>query len=165
MWAILKFEKKNFFNLKNSLKEKLGKNFSIYRPKLLVQNYNKNKLINKQVDIMGDYLFFYHENLTEENLVLDLKFTRGLKYFLKGFSFSQNEIKLFIDRCKKFENKNGLITQSLFDLSVCKTYKFKSGPFTNEIFKIINFQKNRINILLNNVKTTVDKRDFLFSPV
>ena len=44
-------------------------------------------------------------------------------------------------------------------------YKFITGPLTNKIFKIINFQKNKLNILINNFHTTVDKRDFLFSRV
>ena len=43
MWAVLKFKKKEFYVLKNNLKEKLGDNFLIYRPKLLIQNYKANK--------------------------------------------------------------------------------------------------------------------------
>ena len=165
MWAILKFDRKNFFNLRNNLKEKLGKNFLLYRPKLLIQTYKKNTLVDKQVDIMGDYLFIYHEKLCDDKIINELKFTRGLKYFLKGFVLCQKDIKNFIDKCKKFENNKGLITQSLFEVNIYNNYVFKSGPFTNEIFKIINMQRNKIDILINNFKTTIDKRNFLFSPV
>ena len=153
MWAILKFKKKEFYVLKNNLKEKLGDNFLIYRPKLLIQNYKKNVLIDKHIDIMGEYLFLFHKDLNDEKIIRDLNFTKGLKYILQNFSYSQVEIKNFLDKCKKSENENGFITQSLFDLNICKS------------FKIINLQKNKINILLNNIKTTIDKRSFLFSPV
>jgi len=61
--------------------------------------------------------------------------------------------------------KMGLLPNLYLILHICKSYKFNTGPFTNEIFKIINLQKNKINILLNNIKTTIDKRSFLFSPV
>ena len=165
MWAILKFDRKNFFNLKNKLKEKLGENILLYRPRLLIQTYKKNTLVDKQVDIMGDYLFIYHEKLRNDKTINELKFTRGLKYFLKGFALSQKDIKNFIDKCKKLENNKGFITQSLFEVNIYKNYVFKSGPFTNEIFKIINLQRNKIDILINNFKTTIDRRNFLFSPV
>ena len=165
MWAVLKFKKKEFYVLKNNLKEKLGDNFLIYRPKLLIQNYKKNVLIDKHIDIMGEYLFLFHKDLGDEKIIHDLNFTKGLKYILQNFSYSQVEIKNFLNKCKESEDENGLITQSLFDLNICKSYKFNTGPFTNEIFKIINLQKNKINILLNNIKTTIDKRSFLFSPV
>ena len=165
MWTILKFKKKEFNILKNNLKEKLGNNFLIYRPKLLIQNYKKNALVNKQIDIMGEYLFLFHKDLNDKKIIQDLNFTKGLKYILRNFSYSQTEIKFFLDKCKKSENENGLITQSLFDLNICKSYKFNTGPFTNEIFKIINLKKNKIITLLNNIKTTIDKRNFLFSPV
>ena len=43
MWTILKFEKKQFFSLNNEIKNKLGNNFLIYRPKILINLLNKNK--------------------------------------------------------------------------------------------------------------------------
>ena len=92
MWTILKFKKKEFNILKNNLKEKLGNNFLIYRPKLLIQNYKKNALVNKQIDIMGEYLFLFHKDLNDEKIIQDLNFTKGLKYILRNFSFFQTEI-------------------------------------------------------------------------
>ena len=44
-------------------------------------------------------------------------------------------------------------------------YKFYSGPFAETIFKIIGLQKNKINILLGNVKTTIKKNDLLYNPL
>ena len=39
------------------------------------------------------------------------------------------------------------------------------GPFTEKIFQIINLQKNKIRILMGNIKTTINNKDFLFSPI
>ena len=39
MWTIIKFDKKNLESLKKDLKEKLGKDFTIYSPKLSINKY------------------------------------------------------------------------------------------------------------------------------
>ena len=62
MWAVIKFDKKNFHQLKEYFQKKIGKDCVIYRPKILIQKYKNNKLINKEVDILGDYLFCFHKN-------------------------------------------------------------------------------------------------------
>ena len=46
-----------------------------------------------------------------------------------------------------------------------KYYKFSSGPFTDKIFKIIELQKNKIDILMGNIKTKIKKKEFLFTPL
>ena len=63
MWTVLKFDKKALALLKTDLFLKWGENFKIYIPKLKIQKYKNNKLINKEINLLGDYLFFYHENL------------------------------------------------------------------------------------------------------
>ena len=68
-------------------------------------------------------------------------------------------------RCKEIENEEGFITQSIFDTEINKFYKFTSGPFTEKIFKILNLQKNKISIIMGNIKTTIKKKEFLFNPV
>ena len=57
MWAILKFDKKNLSTLREDLKKKLGKDFKLYIPKLRIQKYKNNKLISKEFNLLGDYLF------------------------------------------------------------------------------------------------------------
>ena len=47
MWAILKFDRKKLSLLEKDLKQKLGKDIKIYIPKLRIQKYRNNKLINK----------------------------------------------------------------------------------------------------------------------
>ena len=165
MWTIIKFDNKNLEFLKKGLKKKLGQDFYIYRPKLFIQKYKKNNLLKKELHVLGDYLFCFHKSFKNPQTINKLKFTKGLKYFLEGFIQSQDEIKEFVDKCKKSENEEGYLSQNFFDLCINSKYKFNTGPFSEIIFKIIGLQKNKINILLGNVKTTFNKDEFLFSSV
>jgi len=165
MWTIIKYEKKNIELLKSSLKNKLGEDSIFYCPKLLIQKYKNNKLINKEFNLLGDYLFCFHKSFSSYQIINNLQFTRGLKYFLMGFEKSQNEITRFIKKCKESENEKGYLSNHFLDLKINSQYKFSSGPFVDTIFKIINFQKNKINILLGNIKTTINKEEFLYSPL
>ena len=88
----------------------------------------------------------------------------GLKYLLDGFIEFQSDLKKFIERCKNLENERGIITQNLFELNINSKFKFNSGPFIDKIFKIVNFEKNKINILIGDIKTTINKKEFLFNP-
>tara|TARA_B100000029_G_scaffold454689_1_gene481372 strand:+ start:290 stop:823 length:534 start_codon:yes stop_codon:yes gene_type:complete len=164
MWAVLKFDKKRIGFLKKDFTKKLGKNFVIYTPKLFVQKYKNNKLINKEFNLLGDYLLCFHEDFKNSETINKLKFSRGLKYFLNGFIQSQKEIEIFVDKCKNSENKNGYLSQNFYQLHIDSKYKFVSGPFVEKIFKIVNLQKNKIDILMGNLKTTIKKEEFLFSP-
>lgn len=87
MWTVLKFDKKNLALLKTDLYLKLGKNLKFYIPKIKIQKYKNNKLINKEINLLGDYLFCFHENLALKKTINSIKFIRGLKYFLNGFEF------------------------------------------------------------------------------
>ena len=74
MWTVLKFEKKSLGLLKEDLRKKLGNNFKNYIPKIRVQKYKNNKLINKEFDLLGDYLFCFHENLNSKREINSLDF-------------------------------------------------------------------------------------------
>ena len=165
MWTVLKFDKKNLALLKEDLTKKLGKDFKIYIPKLRIQKYKNNKLINKEYNLLGDYLFCYHKSLGYKNIIDSLRYTRGLKYFLEGFIEAQNDIINFIKKCENSESKEGFLSISFFDLEVNRNYKFSTGPFSEKVFKIINLQRNRIKILMGNIKTTIKKKEFLFTPI
>ena len=164
MWAVIKFDKKNFHLFQADLSKKIGKDFIIYRPKVLIQKYKNNKLVNKEVDILGDYLFCFHKDLNNKSTINQLKFSKGTKYLLEGFKEFQTDIKTFIQKCKNLEDRKGYISQSLFDININSDYKFTTGPFTEQIFRIIEIQKNKVNIMLGKVKTTINHKDFLFSP-
>ena len=165
MWAILKIDKKKINILKNEFSSKLGKETIFYQPKLKIEKYKRNKLEKKEIDILGDYIFCYHKNLSCQKKINQLQFCKGLKYFLNGCNQFQTDISEFIKKFKSLENKEGFVSQSFFNLNVNSYYKFTSGPFTEQIFKIIEIQKNKINIMLGKVKTTINHKNFLFSPV
>ncbi len=165
MWVVIKIDKKKFFSLKQDLKIKFGNGVEIYRPKFLIEKFKKNKLYKKEFDLLGDYLFCYHTSFVQERLREQLRFTKGVKYFLNGFTSSQKEIKKFIYKCKSLENEKGYLKQSFYDLEIDEYYKFSSGPFTDKIFKIIELQKNKINILIGDIKTNISKKEFLFTPL
>lgn len=165
MWTIIKFEKKKLEFLKLDLKKKLGLECKFYQPKLLHKNYRKKKLVKKEFNLLGDYLFCFNSKFENSKFIETINYSRGLKYILNGFKESQKEICIFIDKCKSSEDKDGYISDQFYDLKINSTYKFFSGPFTNSIFKILELQKNRIKILMGNLNTTVNKKEFLFQPV
>ena len=152
--------KSNAHAFKEELKKKLNK-FQVYNPKILVQINNKKT--NQSISLLGDYIFCFHEDFKNNKIIDHLKFTKGIKYFLNGHSESQEEIRKFIDKCKKLENDKGFISNSLFDLNLKSFYKFKSGLLANKIFQLIEIQKNKIKVLVNGIKITENKR-FLISP-
>ena len=164
MWTVIKFDRKEFEFLKKDFEKFLGKDIKIYVPKLFFQRYKKNRIVIKEFNLLGDYLFCFHDKFKNPQIINSLKFTRGLKYFLNGFTDSQEEINKFIKKCKDSEDRNGYLTQNFFDLCVNSSYEFTSGPFTEKIFRIIDLQKNKINILLGNIKTTINRKRFLFNP-
>ncbi len=165
MWTILKYEKKKFQFLKEDLTKKLDKNFIFYNPKIKIQKFKNNKLINSEMEVLGNYIFCFHKNFQKTENFNHLQFCRGLKYFLNGHKQSQIEIENFIKKCKTLEDRNGYISHTLFELNLNSKYKFASGPFVEKIFQIIDLQKNKINILMGNIKTTVRTQEFIFKPI
>ena len=133
MWTVIKFNQNNLNFLKKEIIKKLGKDVEIYSPKLLIQKFKKQKMVNIEFNLLGDYLFCFHDKFHRHETLNQLKFTRGIKYFLSGFSCSQNEIKNFINQCKKAENKKGYLNHNFIRLLENASYKFSSGPFSSVI--------------------------------
>ena len=165
MWTVIKYDRKKFNFLKYELKKNFGDNCILYRPKLLVQSFKKNKLVDRELDLLGDYVFCYYQGFEKKNNLLKLKFVKGLKYFLDGFQLFQKDIISFIDRCKEFENEKGFISQNFFKIEKFSKYKFSSGPFVGKIFQIIDLQKTKIKILIGNSNTRISKKGLLFNPI
>ena len=165
MWTILKFDKKKISFLKKDFSEKLGKDYIIYQPKILIKKYKKKRFTNLEISLLGDYLFCFHKNFRDPKTINQLRFMRGLKYFLSGFFNSQNDIQKFINNCKECENTKGYITQNIFEIFENRKYKFLTGPFAEQMFKIIGLQENKINILIGNLKTKINEKEFLFHPI
>ena len=126
MWIIVKFDKKNLEFLKRDFRKKLKEDLTIYIPKVVVQKYKNNQLINKEFNLLDDYLFCFHKDFENSETINKLKFSRGLKYFLGGFVQTQEEIVKFINKCRNSENKEGYLSQNLFDLNIDSKYKFSS---------------------------------------
>lgn len=165
MWAVVKYDKNRFNIFYQDLKKKAGSDTVIYCPKILIRKYKKNKLITHSINILGDYAFCFNKKLGNEVFLHKLKFCKGLKYILNGFSKFQDDISKFIKKCNDLENKDGYLAQSLCEINFNSTYKFLSGPFINQIFKIINLRDKKIDIKMGNLKTTIKKEDFLYSPI
>ena len=162
MWIVAKYDKKkaNFFleDLKKKLKDKVV----IYNPKVKIEKFYKKKLISKEFNILGDYIFCFNPKFKNQKTLDELQFTKGLKYFLKGFYKSQKEIKEFINKCKKSENDKGFISADFFDIELNKKYKFSNGPLLNLIFQVLEVQKTKFKILMSDKVATI-KKGFLFS--
>ena len=165
MWTIIKFNKKYFNHLKNDLKKNLGADVKIYNPKILVQKFKNNRPVNFEYSILGDYLFCFHKEFQNPQTLQILKFAKGLKYFLNGCTQSQAEINQFINHCKVSENNKGYLSQNFLKYLKILITDFLLVHFQKKIFKIISLQKNKIDILLGNIKTTIKNKDLLFTPV
>ncbi|MDC0369942.1 hypothetical protein OAM71_00590 [Pelagibacteraceae bacterium] len=165
MWTIIKFEKKKLIFLKENFEKILGKSFVFYKPKILTQQYLKNKIKEKEYDLLGDYVFCYHEKFKQKEVINILKYSKGLKYFLNGFEQCQEDINRFITECKASEDDKGYLSKNFYKIIINNNYKFLSGAFTGSIFKIIGLQNKKIEILLGNIKTTVNKEEFCFRPL
>ena len=94
-----------------------------------------------------------------------MKYIKGLKYFLSGHSRSQEEINHFINLCNKAEDKNGYIKNNFINLISNGYYKFKTGPFADKIFKLLNLNREYIEIMLGNLKTKVKYKNYIVEPV
>jgi|TARA_B100001093_G_C26804127_1_gene1004737 hypothetical protein len=165
MWIILRYEKKKIEYLVNELKKKFNTNLEIYNPKFKTNLKFKNKFITSELTLLGDYLFCHHKEFNNPNMINSLKFTKGLKDIVHGCRHSQNDIKEFINRCRNSENEEGYLTNKFYNLYKNSKFKFNSGLFSNFVFKIINLQKNKINILLGNLKITTEKEKFIFKSI
>ena len=166
MWVIAKIDKKKKVLFYQDLKDKFGEEFIMYSPKILINKFFGNK-INKKVviDLLGDYTFCFHKKFEDDSLFNTAKYCRGLKYFLNGCRLTQKNIKNFIEVCKKSENGDGFLSYDFFQIDINKKYKILSGPFMGQIVEILGKQKNKIDLTLGNIKTSINKNSFLFKTV
>tara|TARA_Y100000590_G_C15736655_1_gene1018753 strand:- start:1770 stop:2270 length:501 start_codon:yes stop_codon:yes gene_type:complete len=166
MWAVAKIKKKELNIFKKKLSEQLNNNIQFYYPKIQLSKNFKNKVKKSENLVLENYVFCYCENFNKIKSFSNIKFIKGLDYFLGGHLENQVEITSFINYCKSFENKEGYLTQGFFKESIKRRAKFISGPFTNMMFEIIEKQKNKLKILIGNVVTTIsDKKNYLYRPI
>ena len=168
MWTVAKIKIKNLNTFKKDLSEKIGNDIKFYHPKIEYYKYFGNKVKRFEKLILENYILCYHEKFKKTSFVNELKFLKGLEYFLKGYNQNQNQNNIikFIEYCKTFENEKGYLTQSFFKSIITKRAKFISGPFTNMIFEIIEKQKNKLKILVGSIVTTIsDRGNNLYRPI
>ena len=166
MWTVAKIKIKNLNTFKKNLAEKMGDDIKFYYPKVEYHKYFGNKVKRFEKFILENYIFCYHKRFQKSSFVNEIKFLKGLEYFLGGYNHNQKNIVQFIEYCKMFENEKGYLTQSFFITMITKKAKFISGPFTNMVFEIIEKQKNNLKILIGNIVTTIsDKKNYLYRPV
>lgn len=168
MWIIAKFKKESFIFFQNEMKKQIGEKCKFFRPKINLQIYKKNRLVNSTIDLLEDYVFCYHEKFNDKKIINSrLKNIKGLKYILENFKSSQHEIENFINYCESMQDENGIISKNFFNknLDLKKSYKFLSGPFLNKIFKILSIEKNSLRIKIEGLNTLIKKDKYLFNPV
>ena len=166
MWIVIKYKKKEKNFLKNEIMKKIGKDVKFYCPTLNLKYFQKNKIKNIYKPMLGDYFFCYHKKFKEIKFLNLIMYSKGLKYFLKEYLNSQNDINLFIERCINYENENGFICQDFFDFKKNKKFQFYSGPFTNFVFDLVR-KENKYNLkcLMKDFKLTITGKQHLFYPV
>ena len=166
MWVIAKIKIKNLNLFKKDIVGKVGSEVSFYNPKIEYHKYYGDKVKRYEKLILENYIFCYSDKFKDAATINNIKYTKGLDYFLEGYSLNQNNIVNFIKYCKSYENEKGYITQSFFKTIITKKAKFISGPFTNLIFEILEKQRNKLKILIGNIVTTIpNKKNYLYRPV
>ena len=166
MWIVAKIKIKNFNTFKQELTKKIGKDIKFYYPKIEYHKYFGDKVKRFEKHILENYIFCYHIKFSKSEFVNQIRFVRGLEYFLEGHYQNQKDIVKFVDYCKIFEDEKGYLTQNFFKTIISKKAKFISGPFTNVIFEIIERQKNKLKILVGNIVTTIpNKTNYLYRPI
>ena len=166
MWVVAKIKKKEIKIFKKNLIEKIGKDIQFYYPKIIYQKYFGDKVKKIEKFILENYIFCYHAKFKKASTISEIKYLKGLIYFLNGSDQNQKELIKFIEYCKSFENKDGYLTPLFFKAMVTKKAKFLSGPFTNMMFEILERQKNKLKILVGNIVTTIsDNNNYLYCPI
>ncbi len=166
MWTVAKIKKNEIETFKNEIIKRVGSDIEFYCPKILYHQRLRNKTKKIEKLVLENYIFCYHKSFSIPNFSNKFNFIKGLEYFLNGFYENQNEIAKFIKYCKYSENKEGYLTQSFFKTTIEKKAKFISGPFTNMIFEILEKQKNKLKIVVENVVMTIsDNSNYLYRPV
>ena len=165
MWVIAKIKKNSLEILKKSMEEKLGDSIKFFQPKIKIQKFKKNKLISKEVDLIGDYIFCHSEKFENINTIGHLKNTKGLKYILNQYRQTQKEISDFVEKFKEFQKRKSSKNFNLYNLKINEHYKFCEGPFSQKIFKLIGIEKNLLKILIGKFSTDIKKDKYLVEPI
>ena len=166
MWIVVKFKKEKIQSLKLEILRKFGGKLDFYIPKIEIEKTINNKLKKKTLKyITNDYLFCKISPCSLKEVLLTIKYTKGVKYILNHFHCSQKEIERFIKKCKFHENEDGNLKSSFFEIVEKSNIQFLNGPFLNRIMKIVENNKKIMKVSLNNLNLSVKKNNNLFQTV
>ena len=166
MWVVAKIKSNEFDMFKKELEKKLQTKPLFYNPKIQIEKNQKSKIKKFSRSILENYIFCFNKSFNDTKFTQQLKFVKGLRFFLNGYNLNQKEIVDFINYCKSFENNEGFIKALFFKRIISKKAKFISGPFTNMFFDIIEKQKNKLKIIVGGIVTTVPyDKNYLYRPV
>ena len=70
--------------MEKELSDKLGNDIEFYKPKMLIRKFYNNKKVVKEINLLGDYMFCFHKNLSKK-IYKFFKLHKRAKIFLKGF--------------------------------------------------------------------------------
>lgn len=162
MWIVIKYKKKEINLLKNEFKKKIDQSVIFYIPKMRVRKFIGNKFVLLEKEILEDYAFCYHKQFSEKSILKSINSFKGLKQLMNFCSFCQKEIIGFINLCRINTNEDGFVKTSIFDFSILKNGTFSSGPFVDIVFKVLKNQKNKLRIIIGNIKAVVNKEENYF---
>ena len=72
MWTVIKFNKDQLNFLKSELKNKFGEDLKFYCPKIIIEKFKNNKLVKKECNLLGDYLFCFNDVFKKKKLQISL---------------------------------------------------------------------------------------------
>jgi len=163
MWIVAKIKSSELNIFKNELRKKFNDDVKFYSPKIQLKKIIKNKIKEYNKSLLENYIFCFHEGFKNIKNTQELKFIKGLNFFLDGYELNQKQISAFINYCKNYEDSSGFIKSSFFKKIISNKAKFVSGPFTNMFFHIIEKQKNKLKIIVGNIVTIVpDNKNYLY---
>ena len=108
MWTVAKVKCSEINVFKEKLTSQFGESLKFYIPKICCQRYVKNKLKKFEKNILKNYNFYHHEDFCKTKTLSQIKFVKGLQYFLSGHIKAKMS-KNFIKTCKTNENDEGFI--------------------------------------------------------
>ena len=118
MCIIAKYKMNELSILKKKLKEILGDEPRYFIPKIKYTKIIKKKFISFQKSILEGYLICFHNKFASRDIMNIIKYTKGINYILEGFKNNQKDIIEFVNKCKKFEDNKGFITQGFFVITI-----------------------------------------------
>ena len=114
MWIVAKVRSKELNTFKKNLTDKLDKDVKFYYPKIEYKKIIKSRVKKFEKILLENYIFCYHAKFSKYELINNIRFIKGLEYFLEGHVQNQKEIIKFINYCKLFENEKGYLVASFF---------------------------------------------------